>query len=233
MPSMWSGNQRRWSIADHPIPSPACAAGARSPTRRGDDQDVREDVDPRRLPRLARRPSSCRSPPCSSPAVRSPRRTSGRSASAGRDRRRGAARRRRADRDALGRAYDRSSDIATAVTEVLTEAGHAPDPAGEPTARRGPRDVRSRSRPPPAPARQGGAARGAPRPVVDPRTAARSSRCCAASSGSGSARGSSRRRSPRRSTGRWTTSSGPGMLTGDIGRTAVLARRGPARRAPR
>ncbi len=38
-----------------------------------------------------------------------------------------------ADGDALRRAYDRSSDIATAVTEVLTAAGHAPDPAGEPT----------------------------------------------------------------------------------------------------
>ncbi len=35
--------------------------------------------------------------------------------------------------DALGRAYDRSSDVATAVTDVLREAGHAPDPAGEPT----------------------------------------------------------------------------------------------------
>src|SRR6185503_15453125 len=31
------------------------------------------------------------------------------------------------------RAYDRSSDISTAVTDVLTESGHAPDPAGEPT----------------------------------------------------------------------------------------------------
>ncbi len=35
--------------------------------------------------------------------------------------------------DALRRAYDRSSDIATAVGEVLVEAGHTPDPAGEPT----------------------------------------------------------------------------------------------------
>jgi DNA ligase-1 len=35
--------------------------------------------------------------------------------------------------DALARAYDRSSDVATAVTEVLREAGHAPDPAGEPS----------------------------------------------------------------------------------------------------
>ncbi len=37
------------------------------------------------------------------------------------------------DRDALRRAYDRSSDVATAVTEVLSAAGHAPDPDGEPT----------------------------------------------------------------------------------------------------
>jgi len=38
-----------------------------------------------------------------------------------------------ADEAALGRAYDRSSDVATSVRDVLTEAGHAPDPAGEPT----------------------------------------------------------------------------------------------------
>ena len=38
-----------------------------------------------------------------------------------------------ADDDALRAAYDRSSDISTAVTEVLDAAGHAPDPAGEPT----------------------------------------------------------------------------------------------------
>jgi DNA ligase 1 len=38
-----------------------------------------------------------------------------------------------ADEDALRRAYDRSSDLSTAVREVLAEAGHAPDPAAEPT----------------------------------------------------------------------------------------------------
>ena len=38
-----------------------------------------------------------------------------------------------ADDDALRAAYDRSSDISTAVTEVLEAAGHAPDPAVEPT----------------------------------------------------------------------------------------------------
>ena len=38
-----------------------------------------------------------------------------------------------ADGEALRVAYDRSSDIATAVREVLVDAGHAPDPAGEPT----------------------------------------------------------------------------------------------------
>ena len=38
-----------------------------------------------------------------------------------------------ADPDAMRRAYDRSSDVATAVGEVLAEGGHAPDPAGEPT----------------------------------------------------------------------------------------------------
>lgn len=39
----------------------------------------------------------------------------------------------RADPDALRRAYDRVSDAAAAVIDVLTEADHAPDPAGEPT----------------------------------------------------------------------------------------------------
>ncbi len=38
-----------------------------------------------------------------------------------------------ADDDALRRAYDRSSDLSTAVREVLTDAGHAPDPGAEPT----------------------------------------------------------------------------------------------------
>ncbi len=37
-----------------------------------------------------------------------------------------------ADPDALRRAYDRSSDVAVAVGDVLAEAGHAPDPDGEP-----------------------------------------------------------------------------------------------------
>ena len=39
----------------------------------------------------------------------------------------------KADDDAFSRAYDRSSDVATAVRELLEEAGHAPDPADEPT----------------------------------------------------------------------------------------------------
>lgn len=38
-----------------------------------------------------------------------------------------------AEPDALRRAYDRSSDVATAVVSVLEEAGHNADPAGEPT----------------------------------------------------------------------------------------------------
>jgi DNA ligase-1 len=38
-----------------------------------------------------------------------------------------------ADDGALGRAYDRSSDIATSVREVLAEAGHAPPAAREPS----------------------------------------------------------------------------------------------------
>ena len=38
-----------------------------------------------------------------------------------------------ADADALRRAYDRSSDLSTAVADVLAEAGRAPDPELEPT----------------------------------------------------------------------------------------------------
>ena len=38
-----------------------------------------------------------------------------------------------ADADAIRRAYDRSSDIATAVADVLLAAGHDPDPATEPS----------------------------------------------------------------------------------------------------
>jgi DNA ligase 1 len=38
-----------------------------------------------------------------------------------------------ADGDAIRRAYDRSSDVATAVGDVLRDAGHAPDPATGPT----------------------------------------------------------------------------------------------------
>jgi DNA ligase-1 len=38
-----------------------------------------------------------------------------------------------ADRDALRRAYDRTSDVAAAVRDVLIAAEHAPDPDGEPT----------------------------------------------------------------------------------------------------
>ncbi len=37
------------------------------------------------------------------------------------------------ERSALGEAYDRSSDLGLAVADVLTTAGHAPDPAASPT----------------------------------------------------------------------------------------------------
>jgi len=40
-----------------------------------------------------------------------------------------------ADRDALGAAYDRFSDLGLSIEAVLAEAGHAPDPAGSPTIR--------------------------------------------------------------------------------------------------
>jgi hypothetical protein len=37
------------------------------------------------------------------------------------------------ERDALGEAYDRFSDLGPAVEDVLERAGHAPDPAGSPS----------------------------------------------------------------------------------------------------
>ena len=78
--------------------------------------------------------------------------------------------------DALGRAYDRSSDIATAVTEVLTEAGHSPDPAAEPSVA----EVRETFEQITATAgarAQGGAARGRSSRVRRRAPRARSSRC--------------------------------------------------------
>ena len=140
----------------------------------------------------------------------------------GRDQRGGPARggrRRRRARAArtTGRATSR-----LAVAAVLEEAGHAPPPDGEPTLPR--RATRSRRSRRPGRRGQGRAARGAAAPCRAADRGRDRQGACRASSASGSARGSSRRRWPRRSTGRSTRSSGPGMLTGDIGLTAVLAR---------
>ncbi len=69
-----------------------------------------------------------------------------------------------ADGDALRRAYDRFSDVAAAVAAVLEEAGHAPPPDAEPTLA----ETRAIVRGHPAGVRRGGegpAARGPVRPV--------------------------------------------------------------------
>ena len=228
VPSMCSGNQRRWSIAStlyHRAHAPLERGRRR---RRGDDEDVREDGDPRRR-------TSPRSTPTTLPVAavfltgrpfpEADQRTIGVgwAGIAGAVLRVAGARR----PDALGRAYDRSSDIATAVTEVLAEAGHAPDPAGEPTVRRGPGRVRgdrggARARPPRPPSWRRCSRRSSPRA-----RRARSSRCSAASCGSASARACSRRRSRRRSTARSTTSSAPGCSPA----TSAGPRRSPARTA--
>ena len=117
----------------HGIPSPPCAAGAswRSASRR-----------PRRPPRR---------PPCSPTTSASSRRTSSRwrrsSSPAGRspeaDQRSiglgwsamatAIAEIAGVDRDALGAAYDRHSDLGLAVEDVLVGAGHAPPPEVSPT----------------------------------------------------------------------------------------------------
>ena len=78
-------------------------------------------------------PTSCRSRPCSSPAGRSPRPTSGRPGWAGRRSGRPSQTSPASPRSALAEAYDRSSDLGMAVADVLSGAGHAPDPAVSPT----------------------------------------------------------------------------------------------------
>ncbi len=165
MPSMWSGNQRRWSIAATLYHRPHAPLERGRRRRRGDDEDVREDVDPRRLPRLARprRPAGRRRVPHRPPVPRDrpadARRSAGRASPApccawpGRRPTRSAAR-------TTARPTSRPPS-----PRCSPRPGHAPDPAGEPSVA----EVRetfeqitdSRRR-----GAQGGAARGAHRPLV-------------------------------------------------------------------
>ena len=167
-PSSRSGNQRRWGIGRDGIPSPPCAAGARSRSA------SRRRREPPRRPRLladylrdARRRRSCRSRPSSSPGARSRRRTSGRPASAGRRSRRGRGASPGVDRDALGAAYDRS--VGPRPRGRATSSPRRGPRAADPTrrARRSPRcaDAFAAIEAASGPAAQGGDPAGAPRAV--------------------------------------------------------------------
>ena len=216
------------------IPSPACAAGARSPSasrpRRG--RPRRRRSSPTYLAH-ARRPTSCRSRPCSSRAGRSPRRTSARPASAGR-RSRGAVlrRRRRRRRRAAPRPTTGRPTSALAVADVLEAAGHAPDAGGDADAARGRRDAFAAIE---AASGAGGARPSCSRPARACRSADRGcdrQGAVAASSASGSARGSSRRRIAKAFDRPLDAVKRAGMLTGDIGRTADAGARRTASATP-
>jgi len=131
-----------------------------------------------------------------------------------------------ADADALRRAYDRSSDVATAVGEVLAETGHAPDPAGEPSLGEagGIRGHRAASGRPPRPRRWRRSWRGPPGDRGGHRPGAQRGLRIA------SARGSSRQRSRRRSVARSRRSSAPGCSPARGAHRALPARTAWTRR---
>ena len=130
---MWSGNQRRWSIAAtlyHRQHAPL-ERGGRS--RRRDDEDVREDGHPRRLPGLPRARRAAgrgrvpdRPPvPGGRPALRGHRLV-------GAGRRSCCASPAPTPMRCAGPTTARPTS-STAVSDVLAEAGHAPPADGEPS----------------------------------------------------------------------------------------------------
>ncbi len=127
-----------------------------------------------------------------------------------------------ADDEALRRAYDRSSDVAAAVRDVLTDAGHAPDPTGEPTLS----DVRA------AFTAIGSASGAGPKAAILDGLLARSSPATAAAivkvlGGElriGLREGLLEAAIARTFDRSLAAVKRAGMLTGDIGRTAALAR---------
>jgi DNA ligase-1 len=127
-----------------------------------------------------------------------------------------------ADGDALRRAYDRSSDISTAVADVLAEAGHAPDPAGEPTVA----DVRSALEA--IEAASGAAAKGALLESLlarsAPRTAAAIVKVLTGELRIGLREGLLEAAIAKAFGRPLEDVKRAGMLTGDVGRTATLAR---------
>ena len=127
-----------------------------------------------------------------------------------------------ADGDALRRAYDRSSDVATAVGEVLAEAGHAPDPAHEPTLG----EVRAAFEA--IEAASGAAAKAAPLEALlarsSPATAAALVRVLSGELRIGLREGLLEAAIAKAFDRPLEAVKRAGMLTGDVGRTALLAR---------
>ena len=193
--------------------------------RPGHAQDLREGRERGRLPAVRSSDADLGPRSSSSPAGRSPSATRARRASAGRRSRRPRSQWPAAGPDALGAAYDRSSDLGTAVGELLAAAGISPTdrPATlalaevaaafeSVAAARGTRGEGSRSC-----AGSSSAAIRSPGAIV-------AEILSAASCASACARGTSRPASRARSGASSPTVQWAGMLTGDIGATAELAR---------
>lgn len=124
--------------------------------------------------------------------------------------------------DALRQAYDRSSDIATAVSEVLAGAGHDPDPDLEPTL------VETRMAFEAIEAASGGAAKSAIlQPLLarsSPRTAAAIVKVLSGELRIGLREGLLEAAIAKAFDRALDDVKRAGMLTGDVGRTALLAR---------
>jgi DNA ligase-1 len=129
-----------------------------------------------------------------------------------------------ADPDSLRRAYDRSSDISTAVADVLRDAGRNPDPAGEPSL------VEARATFEAIEAASGAAARAAIlEPLLarsSPRTAAAIVKVLTGELRIGLREGLLEAAIAKAFDRPLDQVKRAGMLTGDVGRTAILAREG-------
>jgi DNA ligase-1 len=126
------------------------------------------------------------------------------------------------DADALRDAYDRSSDLSTAVTDVLADAGHAPDPAGEPSV------VEARAAFDAIEAASGAAAKAALLALLlarsSPRTAGAIVKVLSGELRIGLREGLLEAAIARAFDRPLEAVKRAGMLTGDVGRTATLAR---------
>ena len=208
---------------------------ALGPDRRGGPghaRDVREGRHRGRATCARSTMPTSRSPRSSCAGGPSPSATSAGPVSAGRPSRRRRSRSPAAEAGALGAAYDRSSDLGTAVGDLLASVGHAP-PAGRARSRSW--TTADRLRGPRRGARQRGQA-GHPRRALRA-LPTRSRRATSTAILTGELRiglreghleaGIAAAFGRELEAVQWA-----GMLSGDIGRTAVLARQRRARRAP-